>query len=88
MAEFSLGHAEKSQQALEQLIKNHSDEAQFQIATVYAWRGEKDSAFTWLQRSYVGHDGGLIEIKTEPLLRSLRGDPRYRQFLHEIKMPD
>ena len=88
MAEFSLGHAEKSQQALDQLIAKHTDEAQFQIATVYAWRGEKDSAFTWLERSYVGHDGGLIEIKTEPLLRSLRGDPRYLQFLHEIKMPD
>jgi tetratricopeptide (TPR) repeat protein len=88
MAEFSLGHAEKSQLALDQLIAKHKDEAQFQIATVYAWRGEKDSAFAWLERSYAGHDGGLIEIKTEPLLRSLRGDPRYAQFLHEIKMPD
>jgi len=88
MAEFSLGDVEKSQQALDELLAKHSDEAQFQIATVYAWRGEKDAAFTWLERSYVGHDGGLIEIKTEPLLRSLRGDPRYEQFLHRIKMPD
>lgn len=88
MAEFSLGHAEKSQLALDQLIARHADEAQFQIATVYAWRGEKDSAFTWLERSYVGHDGGLIEVKTEPLLRSLRGDSRYAQFLQEIKIPN
>ncbi len=87
MAEHSLGDARKSQQALDELIAQHAADAAFQIATVYAWRGETDAAFTWLERAYTERDGGLIEIKTEPLLNSLREDPRYRQFLSKLQMP-
>ena len=38
-------------------------------------------------RAYTERDGGLIDIKTEPLLNSLREDPRYRQFLSKLQMP-
>ena len=51
--------------------------AAYQIAEAYAWRGEKDKAFEWLERSYRQRDGGLSAIKYDPLLASIRGDPRY-----------
>jgi TolB-like protein/Flp pilus assembly protein TadD len=88
MAEYSLGHAAESRQALEQLIARHATEASFQIAESYAWRGEKDKAFEWLERAYRQRDGGLSDIKTDPPLAHLRDDPRYNAFLRKMNLPD
>lgn len=49
----------------------------FQIAEVHAWRGDKDQAFQWLERAYAQHDGGLSDLKFDPLLAGLRGDKRF-----------
>jgi serine/threonine protein kinase/Tfp pilus assembly protein PilF len=88
MAEHTLGHAQESQQALEQLIAQHAAEAAFQIAEIYAWRAERDKAFEWLDRAYQQRDGGLSDIKTDPPLAELRGDPRYKAFLRKMKLPE
>jgi serine/threonine protein kinase len=88
IAEHTLGHARESQQALEQLIARHATEAAFQIAEIYAWRGEKDKAFKWLERAYQQRDGGLSDIKTDPPLANLRDDPRYRAFLRKMNLPE
>ena len=88
MAEHTLGHVRESQQALEQLIAQHATEAAFQIAEAYAWRGEKDKAFDWLERAYRQRDGGLSDIKTDPPLANLRDDPRYKAFLRKMNLPE
>ena len=88
MAEHTLGHAKESQQALEQVIAQHATEAAFQIAEIYAWRGEKDQAFAWLERAYRQRDGGLSDIKTDPPLAGLRNDPRYTAFLQKMNLPE
>ena len=72
MAEHSLGHAQESQQALQELIAKHAQEQAYQIAEAYAWRGEKDAAFEWLERAYQQRDGGLSFIKFAPMLTPLR----------------
>ena len=50
MAEYSLGHAAESQRSLDFLLTHHANVWGYQIAQVYAWRGEKDKAFEWLER--------------------------------------
>ena len=84
MAEHTLGHAQPSQRALEELISKYAQDSAYQIAEVYAWRGEKDKAFEWLERAYAQHDGGLSGIKTDPLLASLRTDRRYSAIVTEL----
>ena len=86
LVEFSLGHAQQSQQALDQTIHDTAQFAAYQIASLYAWRGQKDQAFQWLERAYTQHDGGLTEVKNDPLLASLRTDPRYQAFLAKMKL--
>jgi hypothetical protein len=66
---------------------NYAQEAAEQIAEVYAWRGEKDQAFQWLERAYQQRDGGLATIKYDPLLASLRGDARFAALLRKMKLP-
>jgi TolB-like protein len=88
MAEYTLGHAKASQQALDELIAKHAQDSASSIAEVFAWRGEKDKAFEWLERAYKQKDGGLSEIKTDQLLKSLRADPRYKVLLRKMKLPE
>ena len=88
-AEYSLGHAKESQQALDELIaKLAKVAAYYQIAEVLAWRGEKDKAFEWLDRAYAQRDGGLTALKYDPLLDSLHGDPRYKALLRKLNFPE
>ena len=58
-----------------------------QVAEVHSWRGEKDLAFEWLERAREEGDLGLWWVKVDPLLRSLRGDPRWKAFLGRMNLP-
>ena len=81
LANFDLGHQRDAQQQLESLIAKYAETAAFQIAEVYAWRGDRDQAMHWLERARVQKDGGFPYVKMDPLLRKLHGDPRYQAML-------
>jgi TolB-like protein/DNA-binding winged helix-turn-helix (wHTH) protein/Flp pilus assembly protein TadD len=87
MAQHTLGDAMSSQQALDRVIATAAGDAAYQIAEVYAWRGERDKAFEWLDRAYRQQDGGLTAIKTDLVLGSLRSDPRYVAMLRKLNLP-
>jgi len=58
-----------------------------QIAEVYAWRGEDDKAFEWLQISLDNPDTGTLSLLIDPLMRSLRHDVRYNGLLAKKGLP-
>jgi len=87
LAEHSLGNEAASRRALEQLIRANAHEAPYQIASVYAWRGERDQAFEWLDRAYRDRDPGLPYANLDMFLRSLHGDPRFNALLAKLKLP-
>ncbi len=87
LTEHSLGHAAGGRRALEELTRLHGETGAYQIAFVHAWRGEPERAFEWLERAYAQHDLGLGELLTEPLLRPLRGDPRFDALLRKVGLP-
>ena len=66
LAYHALGREQDSNAALAGLIAKHQNEAAYQIAEVYAFRGESDRSFAWLERAYQQRDTGLPEIKTDP----------------------
>ncbi|MGD0437811.1 MAG: hypothetical protein ABSB86_15215, partial [Bryobacteraceae bacterium] len=53
----------------------------FDIATVYAGLGDKDSAFRWLDRAYERRN--IWFLKVHPFLDPLRPDPRYAALLQK-----
>jgi len=87
MAEHSLGHAGESQRVLNELIARYAQDAAYQIAEVYAWRGQRDQAFEWLERAYAQRDGGLSVIKADALLAPLRMDTRFTAMLKKLGLP-
>jgi serine/threonine protein kinase/tetratricopeptide (TPR) repeat protein len=84
MVEHATGHDKQSQAALKELIAKNAGDSAYQVADVYAWRGEKDRAFEWLQRAYQQRDSGLNGIAWDPLLSSLKDDPRYGALLKQL----
>ncbi len=87
VAYYALGRKKESDTALSELIAKYQTSAAFQIADIYAFRKEPDKAFEWLERAYVQHDGGVASTKWDPLLKNLRGDPRYIAFLKKLRLP-
>jgi TolB-like protein/DNA-binding winged helix-turn-helix (wHTH) protein/Flp pilus assembly protein TadD len=89
-AEYSLGHLDASRRALDELIANYgkTDMAEWAVAKVYAWRGEKDKTFEWLERAYVHKDTGFTSLKIDPDFRGLRDDPRYKALLKKMNLPE
>ena len=87
MANHTLGHSKESQQAMDELIAKYAAEAAYQIVQVFAWRGDKDKAFEWLERAYRQQDGGLSDVVFDPLMANLRGDPRFAAMLRQMNLP-
>lgn len=87
LAYHALGRRQDSEDALRKLIATREKDWAAQIAEVYAYRGESDEAFEWLDRAYRQRDGGLMFLKIDPLLKSLRMDPRYAELLKKMRLP-
>jgi adenylate cyclase len=87
MAEHSLGHAAESQAALDELQAKYAATLAYQIAEVYAWRGEEAQALSWLERAYRQHDGGLVYLRHDRFLPAVHALPGYRKLVQELKLP-
>jgi TolB-like protein len=87
LAQHVRGNREAADAALADLIANGRDQLAYQIAQVYAVRSEKEKAFEWLQISFDTHDTGTLGLLIDPLIRDLRGDPRYKSLLAKLGLP-
>lgn len=84
----ALGRKDEAEAALAELLEKDQSGGAYQIAVVYAFRGQADQAFAWLERAYVQRDTGLGLVRVDPLLRkSLERDPRYEAFLKKMGLP-
>jgi serine/threonine protein kinase/Tfp pilus assembly protein PilF len=82
----ALGQKKEADAALADLIAQLPMDAAYQIAEAYAFRGDRYSAFHWLDRAFSQRDGGLTEIKGDPLMKNLEHDPRYLEFVKKMRL--
>jgi TolB-like protein/tetratricopeptide (TPR) repeat protein len=87
MAEFTRGDEFASRQLLAKMEKDFAVGFAYQIAQVYAWRGEKDQAFAWLERCFPIHDAGLVRLPFDPAMDPLRKDPRFVALVAKLGIP-
>jgi len=88
MVHFAAGRKADSDAQLAEAIRHNGASWASEIARVYAFRGEKDHAFEWLDRAYEARDEDLYFMKADPLFRNLEGDPRYQSFLRKMNLPE
>jgi TolB-like protein len=61
--------------------------AAYDVAVVYAALGEKEGAFAWLETAFAEHDETLCQLGIDPMIDSLRSDPRFTDMLYRIGLP-
>ena len=72
---------------IEELGKTRNVE-RFSAATIYAALSEKDKAFAELEKSFANRDWGIARLSTDPLVDSLRDDPRFKDLLRRMQLPE
>ena len=87
VVQHALGDDDASDAALEELTERFAADMDYQVAEAYAFRGEIDDAFDWLEQAYDNRDGGLIGLLLDPLFANLHDDPRWEQFLDKMGLP-
>ena len=77
-----------SDAALARLVKESGETWPYCVATVHAFRGERNDAFEWLEKARLARDSDLLaSILGDPELAQIRADPRYKKLLREMNLP-
>ena len=87
VVQHALNDAGASDAALQELIEKWAATSPYYVAHAYAFRGEIDNAFDWLEQAYDNHDSVLTEMLLESLLANLHDDPRWEPFLDKMGLP-
>ena len=59
----------------------------YDVAIIYVALGQKDEAFTWLEKAYEERYPWLIHLKVDPRLDPLRSDPRFAELVRRLRLP-
>jgi TolB-like protein/Flp pilus assembly protein TadD len=84
MAYHALDKSVESDAAMAELSAKCEEPASYNIAYAYAFRGEPDPAFAWLEKALQHKDGGMTELISQPMFAPLYKDPRWLPFLRKF----
>ena len=59
----------------------------FNRALIHVGLGERDRAFEYLDRAFEERSSWLVSLKIEPLLDSIRDDPRFEDLVRRVGLP-
>jgi len=80
LAFYALGRLEEHDEAFETLRNQWGAQWLSEVAHVYAWTGNPDAAFEWLDRAVAIPEDGITDQFLWPYFRPLHADPRWRAF--------
>lgn len=94
--EAELGHAlavagrrAEARAVLEDLSQPSSDRyvSPYSVALVHAGLGDRDQALAWLDKAYADRSDYMVYLGLEPMLDSLRSDPRFKALVRQVGLP-
>ena len=86
MAYHSLGMSSEADHAIAELIQKYPRTSAVSVAMVFAFRGDTDGAFQWLDKAAQYHNIDLGSIPPYPMFVNLHSDPRWLPFLRKHGM--
>jgi hypothetical protein len=67
-------------------VKRHA--FSYAIAAEYALLGENSRALDYLEQAYQEHSTLMTHLKVDSSLDNLRGEPRFKHLLEQMKLTD
>jgi len=87
MVYHALGRRMAADSVQRLLVAKYGNDDPYSVASVFAYRGDADNAFRWLDRARTSGDVSYIAV--DPGFASLRRDPRWPAFLARVgKSPE
>ena len=80
LALHDLDRAAEFEIAFSELRERWGDRWPSEVAHVYAWIGDADAAFEWLDRAVLQHEDGLNAQFLRPFYAPVHDDPRWQVF--------
>jgi len=81
------GQREKALAILKKLQTTREYVSPAELAILYTGLGDKDGAFQELERAYAAHDLQMQYLKVEPHYDALRSDPRFKDVIRRVGLP-
>jgi hypothetical protein len=58
------------------------------VAVVYAGLGDRDKVFEWLEKDFQKRSTSLVELRMEVPFAAFRDDPRFKDLLKRMGLPE
>ena len=69
-------------------LSNRRYVSPFYTACIYAGLNDKENAFAWLERAYQEKSPWMPLLKMQTVLDNLRDDPRFKDLLKRMNLPE
>ena len=89
MIAHAQGDTAREKTELDEMIRRDGDDAPGVVAQAFAFEGNLDQAFAWLDRAFETRDTSVMSIYEEPpdIVGPLRNDPRFAAFCKKVGLP-
>ena len=78
---------EEADKLLNEFIDQYSNSNLANIARIYAFRGNIEKSFEWLNKAFEHPDSTLIHVINFPDFKKMHDDPRWNQLVIKMKFP-
>lgn len=84
---FALKDMQQAGKYLEMFIVNYQENHPATVASIYAFRDDKEQAFLWLEKAFRQQDPMLTSRLNFTAFKQLHQDKRWRSFIEKVNLP-
>jgi tetratricopeptide (TPR) repeat protein len=83
------GDSQEARAVLDEILGNSHQQytSPFYVAMLYTGLGDKDRAFSWLEKAYTARDEWMVYLKIYPEFASLHSDGRFQHLVLLVGRP-
>ncbi|MCE2612276.1 hypothetical protein LVD13_04765 [Flavobacteriaceae bacterium D16] len=83
----AMGQQNEADRLFSEFLEKYKDKEPANVADLYAFRGDYDESFAWLNKAFEVRDPVLVEALTYPSFRPMYRDPRWKELITKIGFP-
>ena len=85
--QFALGHTMEADALFVEFLEKYGETDSANVADLYAFRGDYDLSFEWLNKAFETKDPVLLEALTYPAFKPMYKDSRWRDLIRKMGLP-